>query len=240
MSAFDFPTPSFAATMLRLRGLVGLARNMRRIAALADFAVNRFADIAFVEAKMLRLMRSGCGALDRNGVERGSDHLLVRHIGAFDGDGQRHAAAIDQRRAFDAELAAIGRVFPGFFPHQAAPWSSPHPDSAISSRCLSGHHTRSRPAPRTPRTRPIPPTLGSRRESRCRSQTVWASPSTGSRWPTHTRCHPRPSAWATEDDHLYNCFCKSGSPDQSAPTRPRESGETLTLNHRPSTDLRAD
>ncbi len=225
--------------MLRLWDLVGLARNVRRIAAFADLAVNRFAGIAFIEAKMLRLFGGGIGALDRDGVERGGNQFLVRHIGAFDGDGQRHAAAIDQRRAFDAELAAIGRIFPGFFPHPAATWSSPRPCSAISSRCLSVRRIRSRRAPRVPRTRPIPPILGNTHESRCPSRTVWASPSTDSPWTTHTKCRPRRFAWEAADGHLYNWICKSGSPNRSVPTRPRGSGETLTRIHRPSTHLRA-
>src|ERR1700733_15425114 len=106
MSAFNFPPPRLP-TVLRLWDLVGLAGNVRRIAAFAGLAVNRFAGIAFIEAKMLRLFGSGIRALDRDGVECGGKQFLIRHIGAFDGDGQRHAAAIDQRRAFDAELAAI-------------------------------------------------------------------------------------------------------------------------------------
>ena len=85
----------------------------------------------------------------------------------------------------------------------------------------------------------LAPTLESRRESRCRSRTAWASPSTGSLWPRHTRCHPRRSASATAGGRLYNCDCKLGSRDRSVPTKPRESGETLTPNRRPSTHLRA-
>src|SRR5277367_5422257 len=238
MSAFDFPPPSFPA-MLRLWDLVGLAGNVGRVAALADFAINRFAGVAFVETKMLRLFRSGLGALHRDRVQRSGDQFLVRHIGAFYGDGQRHAAAIDQRRALDAEFAAIGRVFPGFFPHPAAPWSSPRPCSAIPNRCLLGRRTQSGRVPRAPRTRPIPPSPGNRHESHFPSQTAWASPSTDSLWTRHTKCRPRRFAWAAADAHLYNCFCKWGSPDRSVPTRPRGSGETLTLIHRPSTHLRA-
>ena len=97
MSAFDFPTPSFSATVLRLRGFVSLTRDVRLVAALADLAVNGFTSIAFVEAKVLRLCGRGFRALDRDGVERGGNQFLVRHIGAVYGNCQRHAAAIDQR-----------------------------------------------------------------------------------------------------------------------------------------------
>jgi len=217
MSSFDFPTPSFTATVLWLRGLVGLVRNVRRIASLAYFAVHRFARVAFVQAKMLRFFRRGLGAFDGDGVERGGDHFLVRHIGAFDGDGQRHATAIDQRRTLDAQFAAIGRVFPGFFPHPAATWSSPRPYSAISNRRLSSHRTRIRRVPTAPRTRPAPPTLENTHGWRYRNQTAGASPSTDSPSPTHTGCRRRHSASATVGGPLCNSICKWGSPGRSVP-----------------------
>ena len=88
MSTFDFPTASFSATVLWLRDLVGLARNMRCIAPRAYFVFHGFAYIAFVEAKMLRLCGRGLGAFQGDGIERGGDHFLVRYIGAFHGDGQ--------------------------------------------------------------------------------------------------------------------------------------------------------
>src|SRR4051794_1414514 len=118
--------------MRRLRRFIDLAWNVRLIATLAKLAVDGFARISFVEAKMLRVLLYRLRTLDRNAVERPCHQLLVRHIGAFQGDRQGHAAAIDQRRPFDTDFAPIGRVFPGFFPHPAATWSSPRPCSAIS------------------------------------------------------------------------------------------------------------
>ena len=120
MSTFNFPTTSFATPVRRLRSFIGLAWNVRLIAALANLAVHGFTSISLVEAKILRLGRRRFRTLDGNTVECLLHQFLVRHIGAGYGDGQRHAAAIDQRRAFDAEFATIGRVFPGFFPHPAA------------------------------------------------------------------------------------------------------------------------
>src|SRR3954469_21167444 len=143
MSTLNFPATSLATPVRRLRRFIDLARNVRLIAALTNLAVNGFASISLVEAKMLRFCRRRLRTLDGNVVERRTNQLLVRHIGTVHGDGQRYAAAIDQRRAFDAELATIGRVFPGFFPHPAAIWSSPHPCSAIPTRCLSIDRTRS-------------------------------------------------------------------------------------------------
>jgi hypothetical protein len=184
---------------------------------------------------MLRLFRRRFRTLDGNVVERRTHQLLVRYIGTGHGHGQRYAAAIDQRRAFDAELATIGRVFPGFFPHPAATWSSPRPCSAISNRCLSTHRTRSKRVARAPRTHPTAPTLESTHGSRCRSRTASASPSTGSLWTRRTTRHPRRSAWADVGGRLYNWDCKLGSRDRSDPTKPRGSGETLMPNRWPST-----
>src|SRR5690242_12139698 len=138
MRAFDFPATGLASSLLSFRRLVDLTRHVRRIAAAANLAVNRLASVAFVETEMLRFARRGIGTWDGDCIQRFGDKLLVRHIGAFDGDGQRHATAIDERRAFDSQLASIGRVFPGFFPHRAVTWSSRRPYSATSNRSLAG------------------------------------------------------------------------------------------------------
>ena len=120
MRALDFPAASFAAAVFGLRGLVDFARHVRRVAALANLAIDRLAGVAFIETEMLRLLSSGLGTLDRDSIQGLGNQFLIRHIGAFDGDGQRDAAAIDQRRALHAQFAAICRVLPGFFPHPAA------------------------------------------------------------------------------------------------------------------------
>ena len=61
------------------------------------------------------LLGGRLGTLDGDGVQ-GLDHqALIRHIGAGHGNGQRHPTAIDERRTLHAQLAAIGRVFAGFF-----------------------------------------------------------------------------------------------------------------------------
>jgi len=114
--AFDFPATRLAAAVFRLRRFVFFARDVRRVSALTNCGIHGSARVAFVEAEMLRFSRSRFGALDRNGIKRFGDELLIRYMGAGDRDGQRDAAAIDQRRTLDAQLPAIGRVLAGFFP----------------------------------------------------------------------------------------------------------------------------
>src|ERR1700761_4810460 len=80
MGAFDFPAARLATAVLGLRRLVGLARHVGRVAALANLSIDRLAAVAFVEAEMLRLPRSRLGTLDRDGVQRLGHQALIRHI----------------------------------------------------------------------------------------------------------------------------------------------------------------
>jgi len=219
--------------MFRFRRLVGLARYVRRIAAPANLAVNRLASITFVETEMLRFARRGLGTRDGDCIQRLGDQLLVRHIGAVDGDGQRDATAIDERRAFDSQLASIGRVFPGFFPHPAVTWSSPRPCSAISSRSHSGRRIRSVPDSIAPRRCSTRPTLGNNRGSRCPNRTGSASPSTGNPFVKHTGFRSPHSAWASEVGRPWDCVGRLGEIIQFAPRDHRKPGETLTTIVRP-------
>jgi hypothetical protein len=63
VGSFDLPAPRFAATMFRFWRLVLFSRDMERVTALFNFAFDGFTDIAFVEAKMLRLLGGGFGVL---------------------------------------------------------------------------------------------------------------------------------------------------------------------------------
>lgn len=122
MRAFDLPPARFRTAAFGLRRLVGFTRHMRRVTSLAHLQIDRFACVAFIEAKMLRLLWTGLGTLERDSIQCFGDQFLVRHIGAVDRDGQGHTAAINQRRSLHTQLAAIGRVFAGFSPRPAATW----------------------------------------------------------------------------------------------------------------------
>src|ERR1700730_4814364 len=225
---FHFPAAGLAMTAFRLRIVIVFGREMRYVMTVADFVFDRLASIPFIKTKVLWRARSGLRAFDGNTIERLLHKLLVMHIGAIHRRPKRDAAAVDQHGALDTQLAAIGRVFPGFFPHPAATCSSPRPDSAISSRSLSGHRILPRRGATTPQTRPASPTPESRRGSRCPNQTVWALPSTDIRFARRTKFRSRPSADTTADARLYDFVCKPGESNQCVPTKHRESGETLT------------
>src|SRR5688572_2445626 len=86
---FDFPTARLATTMCGLGSLINFARDVRRVAPLANLAIDRLTCVPFVETKILRRLRSGLRALDWDGIQGLGDKFLIRHIGAFDSDGQR-------------------------------------------------------------------------------------------------------------------------------------------------------
>ena len=63
VGAFDFPAARRAAAAFRLRGLIGLARHVRRIASRTSLAIDGFAGVPLVETEMLRPLGSGLGTL---------------------------------------------------------------------------------------------------------------------------------------------------------------------------------
>ncbi len=81
--------------MLGLGGLIGLGRDVRRIASLANLTIARFARVALVETEMLRRFSRGLRTFNRDRIQGLGHQLLVRHIGAGDGNRQRHPTAID-------------------------------------------------------------------------------------------------------------------------------------------------
>src|SRR5882672_2307487 len=134
MRPFYFPTTGSTLAMRSPRRLVPFGRNMHPIATAADHAFNRLAHVSFIQTQMLRLARRGRWPIHWDVVESALDQLLIVGVGAIDRRPQRHTAAIDQHRTLHAQLASIGRVFPGFFPLPAATCSSPRPSSATPSR----------------------------------------------------------------------------------------------------------
>lgn len=72
MCALDFPAPSFTA-VLGLGRLIGFARHVWRVTALANFTIDRLAHVALIETEMLRLGGSRLGSFDRDGVQRRGD-----------------------------------------------------------------------------------------------------------------------------------------------------------------------
>lgn len=130
VSAFYFPAARLDA-VARLRRFIHLARHMGHVALRTNLAIDRLTGIPLVETEILRGLRCGLRAVDRDAIQSFGNQFLIRHIGAFDCDGQGNATAIDQRRTLHTQFAPVGRVFAVlFFPRPAATWSSPHPCSA--------------------------------------------------------------------------------------------------------------
>ena len=239
MGSLDDPTPrSSAATRWPGRGFASLG-NVDEVTSSPGGATHRLGVIAFVRAEMLPFARRRCGTADGYASQSFMNQLLIMHVGAGDRHADRHASPIGEHRTLDAEFAAIGGVFPGFFPHPAAPWSAPRPNFATASRCLAGRRTPARPVATAFRTPPDAPTLESRRGGRCPSRTRAASPSTDTRCAGHREFHTRPSAGGVADAHLYHWVCNLGATARCAPTAHRESGETLTRHIGTLAHLRA-
>ena len=128
--ALDNPTPGALALHL-LFGLFFAPRpDVRHVATAADPLTDRLTVVAFVEAQMPSATRS-LGAANRNAVERLVEKFLVVSIGPAHRQTDRYAAAVGENRPLNAQLTAIGRVFAGFFPRPAAPWSSSHRRSTV-------------------------------------------------------------------------------------------------------------
>src|SRR5947209_5706643 len=171
MRPLNFPTSCFPVAVVPRRGLAVFHGNMRHVMSTLRFAFDRFSRVSFVQTEMLFLSSGGARSVNGNGIERFSQQFLIMHIRAIHGGSQRNAASIDEDRALDAQLGAIGRVFPGFFPLPAAPWSSPRPHFATPSRSVPDGRILPGRAAIVRKTRPASPTLESTHGSRCRSPT---------------------------------------------------------------------
>lgn len=97
--------------------------------------------IGFVGAKVLCSSRTGRRPRHRHIIERGYCELQVMPVCRPNRQPQHDAASIGEHRAFDAQLAAIGGVFPGFFPRRAVLCSSRHRASASARRSHAGRRT---------------------------------------------------------------------------------------------------
>ena len=105
---------------------------MRLIVSASEELADVVGMIAFVEADVLS---SSCRlrSMDRNAVEGGFEKFDIVSVGATDLHSQGYAACVSEHRSFGSQLAAIGRIFAGIFPHPEATWSSLRPHFANST-----------------------------------------------------------------------------------------------------------
>ena len=112
--SLDHPAASALAPRSLLRPLLPARLDVRLIAAASETLANRPRVVPQIAAQMLPAM-SGTGPTDRDAVERIEQKFLVVSIGAADRQSDRHPATVGENRPLNAQLAAIGGVFAGFF-----------------------------------------------------------------------------------------------------------------------------
>ena len=219
---FDDPAAG-AATVETLGGsFVAAGFDVRRVAASSRFAADHFGVVAFVATEMLRAAGSRTGAANRKTVERGAEEFMVMHVRAVDSQPQRYAAAIDEHRAFNAQLAPIRRVWPGFSPHPRVPWLSSRPCFATSIGCREGRRNAAGSISTTGGTCRGRSTLGSSDVKCCRSRTPAVRPSIGSQCGVRKRCHPRFFANRPGGDHPWEICGTWVKKTACVPTNHRE------------------
>lgn len=202
MRSFDHP-PSRPITgnWLARRSLNATYGNVRRVAPAREQVAHIGIIVSFVQAKVLPPPALMFRPWDDEAAQGRSNKLFVMRVRAADDHSQRDAVAVGEQRAFGAQLATIRRVFPGFFPHPAAPWSSLRRDFANATGCAAAGRIRTSRVATTGETLRDAPTLESNDAANCPSRTPPAPLSTGNLCAGRKTLHPQPAATARVDDH---------------------------------------
>jgi hypothetical protein len=195
MRSLHNPPPCLEARIgFPLRCLLAPRFNVRSIMPTAEKPANVVGVVPFVKADVLLAMASWLRTFDGNAAEGCFKKFDVVRIRAAYFNTQRHAATVGKHRPLGSQLATIGRVFPGFFPHPAAISSSPRPRFASSTGCPAVHRTPVAPPSTTLERRQRAPTLENN-DARCSlSHTHMAQLSTGIQYVAHKKCHRQHSA----------------------------------------------
>ena len=239
VSAFDDPTPCTSFAAMRTSRVFAFRRNVDDVSTALCGTPDCFRVVAFVGTQMLSFAQSRPWTSNWNTAQSLDDQFLIMHIGAGDGHAKRKSRSIGQHRAFDAEFAAIRRVFPCFFPHPTEPSPSRRPNFATPNRCLGDRRILPERFATAFGIRRVRPTLESKREWRSPIRIRSASLSIGNQFAAHTKFRSPRFATATADVPLYNSVCNSGRAVRCGSIERREAGETLTHNFRPSAHLHA-
>src|SRR6267142_1837477 len=236
MRALDHPAPgSVAGNLLSWLALDSAGRNVRGVSPEIHQVANVRVVVALVHAQVLLGPRRPRG---HQVVEGSADQFLVMPIGAVDRQRQGHAGAVGERGTLGAALAPVGRVFPGFFPRPAGPWSSRCPSPATPTGCPSIGHTPAAPPSTVCGTRRASPTAEIVGAACCPSRTHAARPSTGIRSATHKRCHRQSVDSTPTAGRPWDVFATAAAAAPSAPTPPQATAIVVPQNcSGPSFDL---
>jgi hypothetical protein len=211
VSSFHDPAARPTTAASRNRRTFTLSRNVNDVLATTCCTSDRFRIVSLVRAKMLLLATGRLRTPHGNILKRFGNQLLIMHICAGDSYADGHAAPLGQHRPLDAQLATIGRVFPGFFPHPVAPWSSPRPNFATASQFPLTRRTLPEHVATAFRILRVEPILESTHGSRCPTRIAPASPSTDNQSAAHTQFPSRYFAKAIVGVRLCNSVCKLGA-----------------------------
>ena len=157
--------------------------------------------VSFVRAQMLRTAWCRLRTMNRHAVECWQSQGQVVPVRPRHRQSQHHAADIGQHGSLYPQLASIGRVFPGFFPHPAVPWSKSCRAFANASQSPCDGRTPLSLASTACGTHLAESTLESNDANCCPNRTPPARLSTGNRCASHNRCHWQHVADPTAGDH---------------------------------------
>ena len=229
MAAFDDPaTGAAAGTTLDLN--LALARDVQNVSQTPRKRLRGLGAVAFIQTQMLPTPSDRLGPPHGHRPQRGMQQRDVMRVRASEGDADRHAAGVGHVRSFDAEFTAIGRVFAGFFPRPAVPWSWNRPTLANATQFRAVRHTSEDIFSRNDKRRGDD-SIPENTDARClKLQTAAAAPSTDSQCVTNRGCRWRRIADLREVARLWDCVDTWATMAQSVATFSQASAQNDYTN----------
>jgi hypothetical protein len=154
VSAFHYPaTRPITGASLQLAHILAATGDVAGEPKLCHECVDFSVVVALVETEILRLCSRRSWTLEGNAVEGFTREPEVVDVRAGDGEPKGNAARLRQHASLGPALGSVGWIAAAFFPHPAAPSTSPHPSTATPSRCRRTHRSRIVLGSTPPRTR---------------------------------------------------------------------------------------
>jgi hypothetical protein len=230
LSALIDPPPPFAAALM-VSPLARLPthRDVNPVMVTRQPAAKVLRMVRLVGVHMLRPMRLRLGTMHRDTLQRGHGQLQVVTVGRSHSQPKHHAAGVGQHRPFHARLPTIRRIWPGFFPRPVELSSGSYPATTTATRCRGAGHAPAIPPSTSGGTRPAWSTVESSGADCSPNRIPATPPSTGKRFATQSRCHPRRHADPTADDRREDAAAASATASAAAATVPPASDDRNSL-----------